>query len=185
MQSSLTEDQDFGFVRIGRGTYWEPGLTDFKHYAVEPIIIGRYCSISARAVIQGGGEHDYKLISTWPFDNFLDGKTNPTRSYRVGRPTVIGSDVWIGLGALIKSGVNVGHGAVIGGGAVVSEDVPPYAVVAGNPATLRRFRFAPEQIAALLRVRWWEWTVEEIADRRELFYGDLDAFLERFDRPEA
>jgi acetyltransferase-like isoleucine patch superfamily enzyme len=69
--------------------------------------------------------------------------------------TVIGSDVWVGNGAMIKSGVKVGHGAVIGAGAMVTKDVEPYSVVAGVPAKHVKFRFEPEIIEALLATKWW------------------------------
>lgn len=69
--------------------------------------------------------------------------------------TTIGNDVWIGDGTFIKTGIGIGHGAVVGMGSVVTKDVAPYAIVAGNPATLIRYRFEPEVIQALLEMAWW------------------------------
>ena len=69
--------------------------------------------------------------------------------------TVIGHDVWLGSQALILSGVTIGHGAVVAARAVVAKDVPPYAIVAGNPARVVRYRMSDERIAALLRSEWW------------------------------
>jgi hypothetical protein len=71
------------------------------------------------------------------------------------RVTTIGNDVWIGHGATVVAGVTVGDGAVVAQGAVVSRDVPPYAVVAGNPAVIKKFRLPPQLVSPMLRSRWW------------------------------
>ena len=83
--------------------------------------------------------------------------------------TIIGNDVWIGDQCFIKAGVKVGDGAVIGAHAVVTHDVPPYAIVAGNPAKILRYRFSEEEISALLQTKWWEWSDEEIKKNRSKF----------------
>ncbi len=75
---------------------------------------------------------------------------------------VVGSDVWLGVGALILSGVTVGHGAVVAAGAVVVKDVPPYAIVGGKPARILRMRFERETVEALLRIAWWDWPQDKI-----------------------
>jgi aminocyclitol acetyltransferase len=92
-------------------------------------------------------------------------RENTKHPYAINKPPmIIGNDVYIGAYAFINaSTVNrIGDGAVIGTGAVVLEDVPPYAVVAGVPAKIKRYRFSPEMIETLLRVKWWEWPVDEI-----------------------
>lgn len=96
---------------------------------------------------------------------------------RPEKPTHIGNDVWIGLEAVILPGITIADGAVIAAGAVVTKDVPPYAVVGGNPATILKFRFCPEIIAALLQIRWWDWTDEKIAANRDLFDGPVEEFV--------
>ena len=97
-------------------------------------------------------------------------------------PTRIGNDVWIGDGATILSGVTIGDGAVVGARAVVAQDVPPYHVVAGNPAREVRARFAPEVVAALLRIRWWDWPLDGIRAQVEgLCGGDPADFIRRND----
>ena len=117
--------------------------------------IGKFCSIADGVRILLGGEHNYRLGSTYPFDNIL------IRFHELG-PTVktkgditIGNDVWIGYGAIILSGVSIGDGAVIGAGSLVTKDVAPYAIVAGNPAKLIKYRFNPDTIKHLLELRWW------------------------------
>lgn len=93
------------------------------------------------------------------------------------RHVKIGNDVWIGFGAVIINSVTIGDGAVIGAYAVVREDVPPYAIVIGNPAKVIRYRFNETQIGMLLEIAWWEWSDEEILfhmPRRD----DFEAFVE-------
>lgn len=94
-----------------------------------------------------------------------------------GTETIIGNDVWIGHGAKILSGVNIGDGAIIGAHAVVSKDVPPFAVVIGNPGKVRRYRFTKEQIKKLLEIRWWEWPD---ANGKKDEMKDINTFLKKY-----
>jgi hypothetical protein len=81
---------------------------------------------------------------------------------------------------VVSSGVTIGDGAVIGARAVVTRDVPPYAVVAGNPARLVKYRFSPERIQALLEIRWWDWDEDRIRARLpDMLAGDIDTFIQR------
>ena len=90
----------------------------------------------------------------------------------------IGHDVWIGAHALFPSVVNVGTGSVVGSGAVVTKDVPPYAIVGGNPARLIRYRFSQKQIADLLESRWWEFDLPEaMAQGLDIPLDNADEFL--------
>jgi acetyltransferase-like isoleucine patch superfamily enzyme len=145
-----------GGISAGRGSYWGDNCRFRLFHPGERIIIGRYCSIFDYVTISAGGNHRPELPSTWPFDNFLKGLPNPTRTYKSRpRQTTIGSDVWIGDSAHIGGGVQIGHGAVVGAAAGVFSDVAPYAVVAGNPARLLQMRFSNEVVAALLTISWW------------------------------
>jgi acetyltransferase-like isoleucine patch superfamily enzyme len=124
--------------------------------------IGAFCSI-ASGVIIGGAHHPVEYVSTSPV--FLSHKDSVRRKfskheYNPVRRTKIGSDVWIGERALVKSGVSIGHGAVIGMGAVVTKDVPPYAIVGGNPARIIRMRFSQAVIDGMLKLEWWNFSEE-------------------------
>jgi len=95
---------------------------------------------------------------------------------------VIGNDVWLGRNSLVLSGVTIGDGAVVAAGAVVTSDIPAYAIAGGVPAKVIRYRFTPEQIAALLRIRWWDWPDEAIVAEVDLLCGgNIDEFIRRND----
>lgn len=128
--------------------------------------IGNFCSIAVGVTILIGGEHKTDWVTTYPFGH-INQDTFP--HHGLGHPSskgdvVIENDVWIGANATIMSGVTVGSGAVIGACSVVTKDVPPYCIVAGNPARVVKKRFADDQIAALLENPWWERSEEEIRE---------------------
>jgi acetyltransferase-like isoleucine patch superfamily enzyme len=134
--------------------------------------IGRYVSIGEQVQI-GRHNHPTDWATTSPFfsipqQNVLDVSITEAEDLRpsdfmLGRPaqtvkrTTIGNDVWIGHGAFISPGVTIGHGGVVGAMAVVTRDVPPYAVVAGVPAVVKKFRFAEDVINRMLRIEWWKY----------------------------
>jgi virginiamycin A acetyltransferase len=97
-------------------------------------------------------------------------------------PTVIGNDVWIGLGATVLSGVMIGDGAVIGAGSVVSKSVPSYAVVVGNPAHIVHYRFDEITRRRLLALSWWDWDDAKIRELRHWFMTDIESFLQEMER---
>ncbi|MFA6034251.1 MAG: Vat family streptogramin A O-acetyltransferase [Myxococcota bacterium] len=130
------------------------------------LIIGKFCAI-ARGVkfIMNGANHKLSGISTYPFSIFGNGweKVRPVPGELPYKgDTVIGNDVWIGYDSLIMPGVKVGNGAVISSRSVVAGDVPAYTMVGGNPARPIKERFAPEIVAALESIAWWDWPVEKI-----------------------
>lgn len=119
--------------------------------------IGAFVSIANNVVI-GGAMHPMKWVSMSPV--FYSGKDSIKKKFSTfkreeDKMTIIGHDVWIGQYSLIKQGCIIGNGAVIGMGSVVTKDVPPYAIVAGNPAKLIRYRFTPNVIERLESSRWW------------------------------
>lgn len=147
---------------------------------MQHVDVGAYCSI-ADSVYIGGREHPTDWVSTSPvFENVgHSGVSKRFARLEVPRPrrTVIGNDVWIGHAAVIKAGVHVGDGAVIGAASVVTKDVPPYAIVAGNPARVVRYRFDEHIIAELLRTHWWsqdESVIEAVAQ----YANDTPRFIE-------
>jgi virginiamycin A acetyltransferase len=145
------------------------------------LVIGKFCSIAAEArFIMNGGNHPTDWLTTSPLPAFGHGweVAMPT-AWPVRPDTVVGNDAWIGYGATIMPGVRIGDGAIVATRSVVTKDVPPYAIVGGNPAQVIRMRFAPDVVGRLLALRWWDWDAERITRHvRLLCAGDLDA-LER------
>ncbi len=131
--------------------------------------IGRYCSFSSGVHIFNGN-HPIHRKSTHPF--FYNPVFNYVEQDKVSRTQLtIGNDVWVGCNAIILPSVtNIGDGAVIGAGSVVTQDIPPFAVVAGNPAKIIKYRFSLEQIQKINDSRWWDKDIEELS-------GDLESFL--------
>lgn len=157
-------------VTVGRYTYGNPQLLLWTES--ERIEIGSFCSIAASVTIFAGGEHNCNWVTTYPLRIVLGLPLAGEDGHpRTKGDTVIGNDVWIGYGASVLSGVRVGHGAVIGAHSLVAKDVPPYAVVAGNPARLVRFRFDEGTIEHLLRIRWWDWPIQKIVQNVEWLCG--------------
>ena len=140
------------------------------HYEInhDRLIIGKFCSIACGArFILNSANHTLKSFSTYPFPLFFEewelDRKNVARSWDNKGDIVIGNDVWIGYEAIILSGVTIGDGAIIASRAVVTEDVPPYTIVGGVPAKTIRKRFSEQTISHLLKIKWWDWTKERIA----------------------
>lgn len=143
----------------------------------EVILVGKFSGLSADINIFAGLEHYAKNVSGYPLKILYFHKFQEiNREVYSKGPTIIGNDVLIMYNAIILSGVRIGDGAFVGAGAVVTKDVPPYAIVAGNPARIIKYRFTEEQIKALLRIRWWDWNDEEIREFEEYFY-DINIFI--------
>ncbi|MEQ8277395.1 MAG: CatB-related O-acetyltransferase [Deltaproteobacteria bacterium] len=171
-----------GVLEIGEHTYGCPHIVTHRGDTAR-VKIGDFCSLAADIEILVGGNHRVDWVSTFPFRAMfrLEG------AFEDGHPAtkgdvVIGNDVWVGRGAKILSGVHVGDGAAIAGYALVVKDVPPYAIVGGNPAKVIRRRFEDDQIDALLRIAWWKWPLDEIlSEVPALQCDDIAGFIEKFD----
>jgi acetyltransferase-like isoleucine patch superfamily enzyme len=164
---------DIGEFSYGRPKVRFPG-------SGRKLTIGRYCSIADKVEILLGGNHRIDWATTYPFSALPEIWPSAPRSeaYHSSRgDVVIGHDVWLGSGAVILSGVTVGHGAVVAAHALVTKDVPPYAVVGGNPAKVIRYRFDEATVAALLDTAWWDLPRNEVASLIPLLQSDRVADL--------
>ena len=137
--------------------------------------IGKYCSIAGDSTI-GMGNHTLRYLST---SSLFTEKRNGTgaswcdsQSLIPYKKITIGNDVWIGTHSMILGGVKIGDGAVIGAGAVVTKDVPPYAIVGGVPAKIIRYRFSQEIIKQLLDIQWWNLPEHLLKEKINLFQTD-------------
>lgn len=157
-------------IVVGEFTYFSD--TDFEkhvthHYEFngDKLIIGKFCQIGAGVeFVMNGANHQMNAVSTYPFYIFegWDEQTPPLGEMPLKGDTVIGNDVWIGQNATILPGVHIGDGAIVGMRSVVGSDVPPYTIVAGNPARIMRKRFDGELIALMEQLQWWNKPIEEI-----------------------
>lgn len=151
------------------------------------LTIGKFCSIAHGAsFVLNGGNHFADRLSTFPFPIFGEafGVPDPGPWPNKGGIT-IGHDVWIGWDATILPGVTVGDGAIIAAKAVVASDVPPYAIMAGNPAKIVKYRLPEAGIARMLELAWWDWPVERIAQASDaLMQADVGALEKMADVPD-
>lgn len=170
-------------VPLGKHTNGFSAYADCLGHSTKNYIesIGSFCSINKTALM--GADHNF-LLST-SHEVFRLSKSLKTRipdpdMVKANRVS-IGNDVWIGANTFINASKvkTIGDGAVIATGAVVIEDVPPYAIVAGVPARVKKYRFSPEQIDTLFRVRWWEWPDDVIVSNTGLFH-DYNEFFKKY-----
>ena len=139
-----------------------------RHAEIIYARIGKFCAIASGARINAL-EHPIERVSQHkityrPNEYFLgQGIDAAFREKRQKARVTIGHDVWIGHGAIVMPGISIGHGAIIGGGAVVTQDVEPYAIVAGVPAKFIRWRFEPELSERLIALAWWDWEHDRLA----------------------
>jgi chloramphenicol O-acetyltransferase type B len=168
-------------ITMGRWSYFgaAPTVHRYPGGPDEVITIGAFCSIAKDVSFILSGNHDFKRVTTSPVRTFLLGESNEMSGEISGRGgIIIGNDVWIGRGAMILSGARIADGAVIGARAVVSGQVEPYAVVAGNPANEVRKRFDPETVTRLLASAWWDLPDDILKDAIDLLSSrDIESFL--------
>lgn len=130
------------------------------------------------------GNHRYDTITTYPFKDISFSwpeAANAVDDHSTKGDIIIGNDVWIGARANIMSGVTIGSGAIVATAAVVTKNVPPYAIVGGNPARVIKYRFSEEVIEQRLEIAWWVWPEDVIRTRMKLLMNDdIEGFLRAF-----
>lgn len=161
-------------------------MGDFSYIAsnstLKNVVMGKYCSIAPNVKCGFGMHPAHTYVSTHPVFFSALPQTKITfaekNHFQELAPIKIGNDVWIGIDAVIFDGVNIGDGAIIGAGAVVTKDVPAYAVVVGVPAKILRYRFEPDEVAFLLRFKWWDKDFDWIKDNYLIFH-DIKSFCKK------
>lgn len=170
---------------IGRGTYI------MNSCWFSNCLIGRYCSIASEVKMVQKHGHPISYASSSPVfstqdamvETYINNSALP--SYGLNEKislagqewdAVIGNDVWIGARSILLGAITIGDGAIIGAGSVVTKNVPPYAIVAGNPARIIKYRFSKETIQLLLETKWWNREECWLKEHASLF-SDVDALL--------
>lgn len=184
-------------IDIGEYTYYDdPEFAEqfatrnvLHHYGPDRLVIGKFCALATGVTFtMNGANHRMSGVSTYPFP-IMGGAWAEHSDLVSDLPsrgdTVVGNDVWIGGNVAVMPGVRIGHGAVISTEAVVTKDVPDYAVVGGNPARVLRERFTADEIRTLLDIAWWNWPIDSITEHiRTISDGsvsDLAAVAARVD----
>lgn len=180
-ESSRVRECNIGkFVRIDRNNFiTHTTIEDYSYTGSFDMIfnsrIGKFCSISYGVTI-GPPEHDYERLSMHPFiyDNYYNilKSTDLLENNKLNKKLIIGNDVWIGCNSTILRGVTIGDGAVIGANSLVKHDIPPYAIVVGNPARIIKYRFSEDIIVKLKQVQWWNWDIDKIRYYKDLFLNN-------------
>jgi acetyltransferase-like isoleucine patch superfamily enzyme len=171
-----------GTLTMGDYSYYAPTVHVFAG-DTSVVRIGKFSSVAADSHFFVGGAHRTDWVTSFGLRAVFD----LPGAYEDGTPAsrgdiVVGNDCWIALEAVVLSGVTIGDGAVVATRAVVTKDVRPYAIVAGNPAREVGRRFPDDQIEALQRIAWWDWPIEQVLEHvAELSSPDLEAFIARFD----
>lgn len=152
------------------------------HYGPERLVIGKFCALgTGTTFIMNGANHRIDGPSTFPFPT-MGGSWSEHFDLISDLPgrgdTVVGNDVWFGHGATVMPGVRIGHGAIVATDAVVTRDVPPYGIVAGNPARLIRTRYDATDVDRLLAVAWWDWPVRHVTEHVRTIMSGTIAELE-------
>ena len=165
---------------ITLGTLTSIAKDCIMHFPNYQITVGNYSGIARRVTFLCGGPIDHASMDNPTVSNFRFRSYYPNSSYPKGRdkgPILIGSDCWIGTESMIFGGVTIGDGSIIGARSVVTKDVPPFAIVAGNPAKIIRYRFEKNVIDRLLKIEWWNWPKEKVEQNIDLL-ADISSFLE-------
>lgn len=175
--------ENIHLLHAGRGTYFDRNINIITWSEEYHIHVGKYTSIGRDCNFFLHANHRVDWITT---SSQLWGPVTPETAQmhmEMGHPTckgdiIVENDVWIGAKSTIMSGVKISNGAVVGAGSTVTKDVPPYAIVAGNPAKIVKFRFSEKQIESLLKIEWWNWTEDRIKTEAMTLWSDnIDEFI--------
>ncbi len=177
---------------IGKYSY---GPICHNHELIESI--GNFCSFAKGVDVEANHEMNY--LTTHPM--LYAGKNSPEQNLEYSefrdspyyfegvephdsvskiKRSIIGHDVWLGRNVIITNGARIGNGVIAGAGAIITKDIPDYAVVVGVPARIIRYRYTPEQIDALNKIQWWNWTDDEIRERYDDFYLPITDFIKKY-----
>lgn len=180
-------------IQVGDYTYYD-GRAHPDKFETENVIfarsckliIGKFCQIAfGTKFFLSDANHQMDGFSTFPF--FIFGESAEGcpewKDYELHLPnkgdTVVGNDVWFGHESAVMQAVKIGDGAIIAAKAVVTKDVPPYSIVAGNPAKIVRQRFSDEIVRELIKIQWWNWSYEKITRNiRAIVGADIQALLQ-------
>lgn len=182
-------------TKIGKYSY---GPICVAHELIESI--GAFCSFATGVEVVPNHEMRYILTHPMLFADYLrediglsyrdyinepwyfEREMAPRDKLERRKKSRIGNDVWLGRNVIITNSANIGNGVIAGAGAVITKDIPDYAVVVGVPARIIYYRYNEAQIEALNRIKWWDWTDEEIRERFEDFYIHIDEFIKKYDK---
>jgi acetyltransferase-like isoleucine patch superfamily enzyme len=171
-----------GTLVMGRESYFAPSV-QIHRGDTGRVIIGNFSSIAHDAEFYSGGMHRTEWVAQYGLRARLDLPGAHEDGFPHGHGDIhVGHDVWVTRGSVVMSGITIGSGAVVGTRSVVTKDVAPYTIVAGVPAERIGQRFSDGQIAALLRIAWWDWPLETIKERVDLLSSpNVDEFIARYE----
>ena len=166
-----------GNIRIGDYSSIS-GPNTSLYSCINHIEIGKFCSIARNVSFQEYFHHSDR-VSTFMVNSLLFEGSNQDDLVSKG-DIHVGNDVWIGMDSVVLSGVKIGNGAIIGANSVVNSDVPDYAVVAGVPAKIVKYRFKTTTIDLLNEKKWWDWDLEKIKNNKHLFQTSSEEEIVQF-----
>lgn len=189
--TQAVKDEQYGLdcpayrlATVGRRSYFEG--TNFLFLPPAHLLAGNYTSVADGTTFLVNMNHDSDSVANYPLFRVGEDFNNPIRQDDFVKPRrcqlVLGNDVWIGANTTIMGGVHIGNGAIVAAGSVVTQSVPPYAVVGGNPAKIIKYRFAPEICAKLDGIKWWNWAEDKISAAAALMRRP-DEFVAKFYEP--
>jgi acetyltransferase-like isoleucine patch superfamily enzyme len=175
----MNQNEKYAKYEIGEWTYGNPVVRSWRDGT--KLKIGRFCAIADGVIILLGGEHRIDWVTTYPFNQIFSAAKDFIGHPRSKGDIIIENDVWIGRDALIMSGVTIENGAAIAARSVVTKNVSPYSIVAGNPAEIIRFRFDEQTIADLQAIAWWDWPMSKIEEAWPLLLSSkIEEFIVKY-----